>query len=111
MNDPLMPSPRPVSLLAIAAIFILLSIFGMITLWVYVPGRLPAPQNEVPDHLSKELAWRSTPATRRAYLAELRKAQTAQAGSYGWVDKKNGVVQLPIERAMELIVQEKGSAP
>jgi hypothetical protein len=77
---------------------------------VYLPGRSPAPQNETPENLPKDQAWRATPESRRQYLADLRKKQGEQAAAYGWVDQKAGVVQLPISRAMELIVLEhKGS--
>ena len=33
--------------------------------------------------------------------------QEDQLNSYGWVDEKAGVARIPIERAMELIVQQK----
>ncbi len=110
MTDTDTPAPRPVSLLAVIAIFILLSSFGLMVERVYMPGRAPAPQNDAPDNLSKDMAWKATPETRRAYLAELRKKQAEQGAAYGWVDQKNGVVQLPIARAMEIIVQENGAA-
>jgi hypothetical protein len=103
------PLPRPVSTVAVVAVFVLLSLFWALAARVYVPHRAPAPQNEAPEHLPKEQAWRATPASRRAYLAELRETQATQATSYGWVDKKAGVVQLPIERAMELVIQENAS--
>jgi hypothetical protein len=32
-----------------------------------------------------------------------RAARKERLGSYGWVDRKQGVVHLPIERAMELV--------
>jgi hypothetical protein len=35
--------------------------------------------------------------------------QQKQAASYAWVDRKAGVVQLPIDRAMELVVQQYGA--
>jgi hypothetical protein len=95
-----------VSTVAVAAIFVLLSAFGLLTTRALLRHPSPAPQNETADHLAKDLAWRATPAARRAALAELRRQQAEQAASYGWVDRKAGVVQLPIERAMELIVQE-----
>jgi hypothetical protein len=109
MTDPTAPAPRPVSLVAVASIFLLLSLFGLLARRVYLRSPVPAPQNLAPDNLPKELAWRATPADRRAYLAELRKKQSEQAASYGWVDQKAGVVQLPVGRAMELIVKEHGS--
>jgi hypothetical protein len=34
-------------------------------------------------------------------------SQQTLLGSYGWVDRQQGVVRIPIERAMEL-VQQKG---
>jgi hypothetical protein len=34
--------------------------------------------------------------------AQDREARKKQLGSYGWVDRKAGVVRIPIERAMEL---------
>jgi hypothetical protein len=94
---------------AIAAVFILLSLFGILTMRVYLPGRPAAPQNDVPDNLSKDMAWKATPDTRRAYLIDLRKKQTEQGTKYAWVDQKKGVVQLPIERSMELVVKQYGS--
>ena len=108
MSDQPAPAaaPRPVSLVTVAAIFALLALFWFITVRAYVPGRPPAPQNETPDNLPKDLAWKATPVSRKAYLVDLRKAQATQAVSYGWVDQKAGIVQLPIERAMQLVAQE-----
>jgi hypothetical protein len=97
-------------MVAVIAVFVLLSLFGVLAEKVYLPGTPAAPQNETPDNLSKEMAWKATPETRRQYLADLRKAQSEQAARYGWVDQKTGVVQLPIDRAMELVVQEHGGA-
>jgi hypothetical protein len=36
---------------------------------------------------------------------ELKSAQRGALHSYGWVDKANGVVHIPIERAIELTLQ------
>jgi hypothetical protein len=108
MREDPAPLPRPVSLLAVAAIFVLLSLFWLLAVGVYVPHRPAAPQNEAPENLPKDLAWRATPATRRAHLADLREKEANQVASYGWVDRKAGVVRLPIERAMELVVLEYG---
>jgi len=37
--------------------------------------------------------------------AALRASEDAHLSSYGWVDRANGVARIPIDRAMELIVQ------
>lgn len=40
-----------------------------------------------------------------AERASLYAAQDTKLNSYGWVDHSNGIVRIPIERAMNLIVQ------
>ena len=109
MSDPSTPIPRPVSLVAIVALFVLLSLFGVVTVRVYTHHRPAAPQNEAPENLTKDLQWKATPESRKAALLDLRKKQAEQAASYAWVDQKKGIVQLPVERAMELIVEEHGA--
>lgn len=38
-------------------------------------------------------------------LLALRAHEAKQLSSYGWLDRTNGVVRIPVERAMELILQ------
>lgn len=38
-------------------------------------------------------------------LEEFRAREEATLNSYGWIDRTSGVVRIPIERAMELLVQ------
>ena len=40
-------------------------------------------------------------------LRELRTADEHELGSYGWVNRPEGIVQVPIERAMELLASEQ----
>jgi hypothetical protein len=40
-----------------------------------------------------------------ADLQELRARETAALESYGWVDRQKGIVHIPVERAMELLVE------
>ena len=40
------------------------------------------------------------------FLSEVRQAEAAATAQYGWVDQAKGLVRLPVERAMELVVQE-----
>jgi hypothetical protein len=42
-------------------------------------------------------------------LQALENAQREQISNYGWVDQSNGIVKIPIERAMKLI-EERGIA-
>jgi len=47
-----------------------------------------------------------TAEQRKANLAELHKKQASQAASYAWVDQKAGIVQLPLDVAVELTLQK-----
>ena len=40
-------------------------------------------------------------------LILLRKKEAATLAEYGWVDRAKGVVRVPIERAMELVVEDR----
>lgn len=100
------PSARPVSVAAFLAILACFALFLLVTWLAYRPQRLPAPQNAAAERLAADQAWKATPAARQAYLAELRARQSRQLESYGWVDRKAGLVQLPIDRAMDLIARK-----
>jgi len=39
-------------------------------------------------------------------LREFRAWEDAELNSYGWIDKTSGVVRIPIERAMDLVLQK-----
>jgi hypothetical protein len=106
MSDAPSHAPRPVSPLAIVAALAGFSLFLVIVRLVYVRDLPPAPQNQAAEKLTADLAWKATPVARRAYLDELREKQAKQAASYAWIDRGKGVVQIPIDRAMELIVRD-----
>ena len=40
-----------------------------------------------------------------ASLAELRAVEDADLNSYGWVDRTSGVARIPIDRAMQLLLE------
>jgi hypothetical protein len=39
-------------------------------------------------------------------LQQLRAQEDSRLNDYGWVDRQNGIVRIPIERAMDLIAQQ-----
>ena len=108
MNDLTAHSPRPVPLVMALFVFALFSVFAL-GVWHFYTPTAAAPQDQQADNLPKDLAWKATPASRQKALADLREKQARQAASYAWVDQKAGIVQLPIERAMELTVQRYGA--
>jgi len=71
------------------------AIFILILVVAYLPNK-PAPLPE----------GTKTPEERATILRELRAKETASATTYGWVDQTKGVVRIPIERAMQLTVED-----
>jgi hypothetical protein len=61
----------------------------------HVPARYP--QTVFPDPKLEE--------DERTQLSGIRTAEEKMLYSYGWVNEQNGVVHIPIERAIDLIVQ------
>jgi hypothetical protein len=45
-------------------------------------------------------------AERKKGLAEMRMVEAESLNHYGWVDQAKGIVRLPIDRALELTLQE-----
>lgn len=107
MSETTTPPSRPVPLIAALFILALFGVFYVVVRKYYTPAAA-SPQNTVAENLSKDLEWKATPATRRDTLKELREKEAKQASSYAWVDKPAGVVQLPIERAMQLTAEKYG---
>jgi hypothetical protein len=68
-----------------------------------------AEQPVLSQHL--EASLKRTPASPRLEplplepRIELRAAEDAQLSTYGWVDRNAGVARIPIDRAMQLIVE------
>jgi hypothetical protein len=47
-----------------------------------------------------------TPEERVQILREIRLRDNSALNQYGWVDREQGVVRIPIDRAMDLVLQE-----
>ena len=97
---------RPVSLFTIVILMALFAAFLFLVRRYYTPTATAA-HNAAAEKVTKEMDWRATAAARRATLHETQQEQAKLATTYGWVDQKGGVVRLPIERAMQLVVQEQ----
>jgi hypothetical protein len=39
-------------------------------------------------------------------MQDMLQAENAQLHSYGWIDRAAGMVRMPIDRAMEVVVQQ-----
>jgi hypothetical protein len=47
----------------------------------------------------------------RASIARVRAEEDARLSTYGWVDKPAGLVRIPIDRAMDLMVEREKKKP
>jgi hypothetical protein len=93
------PSPSHIrfwaAVIATAGVF---AIFIIILLIAYIPRRPDSPGVSTTSEL--------TPAERAARLAEMQAKEKSAATTYGWANPEKTVVRLPLDRAMELTVQE-----
>jgi hypothetical protein len=71
------------------------AIFLIILMVAYLPNKAGYPNS-----------GSKTPAERKALLAELNGNNQTISNTYGWVDKERGIVRIPLDRAIELTIQE-----
>jgi hypothetical protein len=105
-------APRFVIVMTVflAVVFVFIS-------WLYVRWRDAAVANDVPappvaqrqgDRLPPLPRLQTTPAVD---LKSFRASETQVLESYAWVDKEQGVVRIPIERAIDLVAERGLPAP
>lgn len=105
MNLPPDPRPKPVSWISVAAIFGCFALFFFILYLAYLPNQKKPAEADL-SQVPADERWMYSPDGRAAHLGELRGREKTELTTYGWVDQKAGVVRLPIDRAMELTVQD-----
>ena len=98
------------SIVGFGVVLILLLAMSMATMALMLPritpvGR-PTPAPKPPTAAIAEFAGIPRPADPRAALVELRAEEDRILKNYEWVSKENGIVRIPIEDAMEAIVNE-----
>jgi hypothetical protein len=92
--------------LIITAIFCAGVVLGIFQYLLHREGGVPASRIESPAQDARQLPpeprLEETPMTD---LQEMRSAEEKILHNYGWLDQQNGIVRLPIDRAMDLIAQ------
>jgi hypothetical protein len=92
--------------LILTAIFCAGLVLGIFQYLLHREGGVPASRIESPAQDARQLPpeprLEETPASD---LQEMRAAEEQVLTKYAWSDKENGIVRLPIDRAMDLIVQ------
>jgi hypothetical protein len=64
-----------------------------------------AGQANIPATRAEEFPQPRLEVKPGASLAELRAAEDSVLNSYGWIDRNRGTVRIPIDRAMQLILE------
>ena len=92
-------------------LFAILTVAGMFAIFIliYWISHRPVQPLSTSSGAAEGDAWRFSSEGRGGKLAEIRAKEHSASTSYGWVDQGKGVVRLPIDRAMELTVQELSS--
>ncbi len=92
----------------VVALIITLVVVMLLVRWLF--SAFPQPQAEFAAPATTAEASELPPEPRLQVnapedLAKMRREEDAILDSYGWVDKQNGIVRIPVSRAMELIAQ------
>jgi hypothetical protein len=100
---------RRIALLAVG--LVALAVVVHVVLWFQMRGLWSARQRELPAAVRSRRLPDAAPEPRlqtapQDDLRALRREEDERLGSYGWVDRRRGVVHVPIERAMELVVKD-----
>jgi hypothetical protein len=90
------PSASPTAIVVV--VFTLLVVITILALQAYF--------NRVNDEQLSEKVISQTPEEKAALFAEQRR----ELAGYRWVDRDSGVVGIPVERAMELVVAEQAQS-
>jgi len=87
----------------------LLAVLGCFALFLLLVSLAYLPKKQGTERGPFDQDGIRTPAERLEKLAEVRANEAAAAHAYAWLDQSAGQLQIPIERAMELIAQRYSS--
>lgn len=91
----------PVAFKPNVGLAVFLVMLGLLLIAAYVVLSDPAWRPGSPAYATTALPE----ATPDDTLKQLRATENAVLTTYGWVDRDNGIVRIPIDRAMDLILQ------
>ncbi|WP_221030850.1 hypothetical protein [Actomonas aquatica] len=101
MSNPSQKTDSPIWPLAVAII----GVFA-IFLVIMALARTPVTPLTQATNVPESEQWKLTEDGRKGRLKELRGAADAKADSYAWINQEEGVVQLPVDRAIELTLAD-----
>lgn len=95
--------PLHASRMSISAAVAACGLFAVLVIFLREPA---APVQPDLSGVAESDQWKYTSEGRTKHLSSLRASEAGQLGSYAWIDQAKGVVRLPVDRAMELVVLE-----
>jgi hypothetical protein len=94
-----------VMILAVACAVIFIGVAGLMHYFTLHEPAKTAGQANIPATHSAEFPQPRLEVSPGADLKTLRAAEDADLDSYGWIDRNKGTVRIPIDRAMQLIIE------
>jgi hypothetical protein len=94
-----------VALLALSCIAIFIVVTIMMRYFKAHEPAVTAGRTNIPVTHAREFPQPRLQVKPGASLAELRAAEESDLNSYGWVDRKAGIARVPINRAMQLLLE------
>jgi hypothetical protein len=88
-----------------SCVIIFLVVWGMMHYFELHEPAKTAGQANLPVTNSEEFPKPRLQIKGAVDLATLRAAEEANLDSYGWIDRNSGTVRIPIDRAMQLLVE------
>jgi hypothetical protein len=92
--------------LAVIAVVVLLLMAGLFGVFKSQDASSQTPQTPIAQGPRPQSAAPRLQVGSTADLAQLRRAEAEKLSRYDWVDRKQGIITVPIERAMELVARD-----
>jgi len=96
---------QPTSPAAWPIVVAVIGVFAIFLIIMQLAKAPIAPLTAV-DNVPEDQQWKLTDEGRQARLKEIKGRDAALAAEYAWIDEANGVVRLPVDRAIELTLAE-----
>lgn len=92
-------------LLFLSCVIIFLVVWGMMHYFKFHEPAKTAGQPNLPVTSSAEFPKPRLEIKGSVDLARFRAAEAADLDSYGWIDRSSGTVRIPVDRAMQLLLE------
>jgi hypothetical protein len=89
----------------IATALVVLASIGVVLVFFYVLERSRPQPTVAPMRAERAIPEPHLQVDPPGELQSLRAAERARLSSYGWADQQRGIVHVPIERAMDMLLQ------